>query len=79
MEAKGHLDDTHLADHPRTDQFDEFGGLWMTAVHKGFHQEDIVPECGLDDSHRLCVVERKRLFAQDMLSRFGSLDRPFRV
>ena len=51
----------------------------MAAVHEGFHQEHVVPHCGLDHTHGLGVVEADRLLAEDVLAGLGRLDRPFGV
>ena len=78
-EGKGRLDETNVADGLVAHQLDELLGLRMAAVHEGFHQEDAGALRGLDDGHRLRVVHRERLLAEDVLARLGRADRPFGV
>src|SRR5579864_2682751 len=48
----------------------------MATIHIGFHQEDIMALCRLDDRHGLGVIERNRLLTEHMFSRLSSFDGP---
>ncbi len=76
MEAEAGLDHTYLTDHARTDQSQQFPCLWMAAIHKGFHQEDIMAQRRFDDRHGLGIIERERFLTEHMFSCLSSFDGP---
>ena len=51
----------------------------MAPVHERLHKKDSVFSRRLDHSHRLGMIERHWFFAENMLSRFCRLNRPFSV
>ena len=73
------MNDPHLADDFLAEEFDEFRGLRMTAVHERFHEKDVVPSRCLDDRQRFGVIECQRFFAEDVLAGFGGLEAPLGV
>src|SRR6266571_1141798 len=77
LEAEGDLDHTHLTNHTRTDQFQEFRCLRMATIHIRFHQEDTMALRRLDDGHGLGMIERNGLLTEHMFSRLSGFDGPF--
>src|SRR6266568_2970158 len=77
MEAEGGLDHTHLTNHARTDQFQEFRDLRMATIHIGFHEEDTMALRRLDDGHSLGMIERNGLLTEHMFSRLSRFNGPF--
>src|SRR6266700_5606746 len=49
----------------------------MATIHIGFHQEDIMAPCRLDDRHGLGMIERNGLLTEHMFSRLSGFDGPF--
>src|SRR2546421_3670005 len=77
LEAEGDLDHTHLTNHTRTDQFQEFRCLRMATIHIRFHQEDTMALRRLDDGQGLGMIERNGLLTEHMFSRLSGFDSPF--
>src|SRR2546421_223892 len=48
----------------------------MAAIHEGFHEKNIVLDCGFNDGRGFVEVQRQRLFAEDVLLRLRRADRP---
>src|SRR5947209_10179705 len=49
----------------------------MATIHIGFHQEDIMALCRLDDRHSLGMIERNGLLTEHMFSCLSCFDGPF--
>ena len=75
--AEGRLNQVNPADPAGLHEFDQLCRLRMQPIHEAFHQEDIMRTRGLDDRGSFGRVHAERLFAQNMLARLRSLDRPF--
>ena len=79
VEGEVRLDQPHLADGAVADQFHQFGGLRVAAVHKGFQHEDVVVAGRLDQGHGLAQMAGQRFFAEHVLAGLGALDGPLGV
>ncbi len=78
-ESKRGLNQARFTDGLRAYELCESDRLRVAAVHERFHEKNAVAAHGIEDRGRVILIERHRLFTEDILAGLGRADRPLDV